>query len=36
MHLVGFQTAVPANERPHTHALARAATGIGFIQFSES
>jgi hypothetical protein len=27
---VGFETAIPASERPQTHALDRAATGIGF------
>jgi hypothetical protein len=26
---VGFEPAIPANERPQTHALHRAATGIG-------
>jgi hypothetical protein len=26
---VGFEPAVPSNERPQTHALDRAATGIG-------
>ena len=36
MHLVGFHAAFPANERPHTHALDSAATGNGFIQFSET
>ena len=25
----GFEPAVPASERPQTHALDRAATGIG-------
>jgi len=25
----GFETAIPASERPQTHALDRAATGIG-------
>jgi hypothetical protein len=29
MHPVGFEPAIPANERPQTHALDRAATGIG-------
>jgi len=24
----GIKTAIPANERPHTHTLDRAATGI--------
>jgi len=26
---VGFQPSIPANEQPQTHALDRAATGIG-------
>ena len=26
----GFEPAIPASERPHTHALGRAATGIGY------
>jgi hypothetical protein len=26
---VGFEPAIPANEPPQTHALDRAATGIG-------
>jgi len=30
MPLVGFEPAVPASEKPKTHALDRAATGIGF------
>jgi hypothetical protein len=25
----GFEPAIPASERPHTHALDRTATGIG-------
>jgi hypothetical protein len=25
----GFEPAIPANERPQTHALDRAVTGIG-------
>jgi hypothetical protein len=29
MHLAGFEPAIPASERPQTHALYRAATGIG-------
>jgi hypothetical protein len=29
MPLAGFEPAIPASERPHTHALDRAATGIG-------
>jgi hypothetical protein len=29
MSLVGFELAIPASERPHTHALDRAATGFG-------
>ena len=30
-----FEPAIPANERPQTHALKRAATGIGFSNISE-
>jgi len=29
MPTAGFETAIPASERPHTHVLDRAATGIG-------
>jgi hypothetical protein len=29
----GFETTIPASERPQTHALDRAATGIGHIIF---
>jgi hypothetical protein len=29
MKPAGFETAIPANERSQTHALDRAATGIG-------
>jgi hypothetical protein len=29
MPLSGFEPTIPANERPQTHALDRAATGIG-------
>jgi hypothetical protein len=29
MHPPGFESAVPANERPQTHALDRAVTGTG-------
>jgi hypothetical protein len=29
MSLAGFEPAIPARERPQTHALDRAATGIG-------
>ena len=29
MHPPGFEPAVPANERTHTHALDRTATGTG-------
>jgi len=29
MTLSGFEAAIPAIERPQTHALDRAATGIG-------
>jgi hypothetical protein len=31
MHPAGFETEIPASERPQTHALDRAATGIGFL-----
>jgi hypothetical protein len=27
----GFEPTIPASERPHTYALNRAATGIGFL-----
>jgi hypothetical protein len=30
----GFEPAIPANERPQTHVLDRAATGIGNILLS--
>ena len=29
MPLAGFEPAIPANERPHTYAFDRAATGTG-------
>ena len=29
---VGFEPTIPANERPHTHALERAATGFGHVR----
>jgi hypothetical protein len=29
MHPAGFKPAIPASERPQTHALDRAVTGIG-------
>jgi hypothetical protein len=29
---VGFEPTIPESARPQTHALDRAATGIGFIQ----
>jgi len=29
MPLAGFEPTIPASERPQTHALGRAATGIG-------
>ena len=35
MPQVGFEPEVPANERPQTHALDRAATGIGILGFYE-
>jgi len=31
MSLAGFETKVPANERPQTQALGRAATRIGYV-----
>jgi len=30
MHQAEFEPAIPVSERPQTHALDRAATGIGF------
>ena len=30
----GFEPKIPANERPQTHALDRAATGIGMKEFN--
>jgi hypothetical protein len=30
MHRAAFEPATPANKRPQTYALERAATGIGF------
>jgi hypothetical protein len=35
MPQTGFETEVPANERPQTNALDRAATGIGILGFYE-
>jgi len=32
MPLAGFETAIPASEQPQTHALERAATGIGLLK----
>jgi len=32
MPSVGFEQAIPANERPKTHALERAATGADHIK----
>jgi hypothetical protein len=29
----GFEPTIPANERPQTHALDRAATGIGEVAY---
>ena len=29
MHAEGFEPSIPDSERPHTHALDRAANGIG-------
>ena len=31
----GFEPAIPASKRPHTHALGRAATGIGYYEVYE-
>ena len=30
----GFERIIPASERPHTHALGRAATGIGVLSIN--
>jgi hypothetical protein len=30
----GFEPAIPASERPQTHALDRTATGIGHIRYA--
>jgi hypothetical protein len=35
MHQTGFEPEIPANERPQTHALDGAATGIGILGFYE-
>ena len=35
MSPVGFEPAIPASERPQTHALDRTATGIGPAIFSD-
>jgi hypothetical protein len=32
MPAAGFDPAIPASERPQTHSLDRAATGIGFVK----
>jgi hypothetical protein len=32
---VGFETAIPAGERPQTYALDRAATGTGYLVHKE-
>jgi hypothetical protein len=32
----GFETAIPASERQQTHALDRAATGIGTSYFTQT
>jgi len=29
----GFEPRIPASEQPQTHALGRAATGIGYIMY---
>jgi hypothetical protein len=34
IHPEGFEPTIPASERPQTHALDRAATGIGLNHFS--
>jgi hypothetical protein len=34
MPLTGFEPAIQASEQPQTHALDRAATGIGIFVFS--
>ena len=34
MSPAGFEPTIPASERPHTHALDRAATGIGLKHFN--
>jgi hypothetical protein len=34
MSPVGFEPTIPASERPQTHALDRAATGIGTLDLS--
>jgi hypothetical protein len=31
MHLAGFEPTIPTSERPQTHTLGRAATGIGLL-----
>ena len=36
MPSVGFEPAIPASEWPQTHALDRAATGIGDCDYMES
>jgi hypothetical protein len=33
-HTVGFESAIPASERPQTHTLVSAATGIGLEIFT--
>jgi hypothetical protein len=35
MPSAGFELAIPANQRPQTHVLEHAATGIGNIQYSD-
>ena len=32
MSAAGFETAIPASERPKTHALHRAVNGIGYAE----
>jgi hypothetical protein len=36
MPLAGFETAIPASERPQTHALDPTATGIDIDKYKET
>jgi len=36
MSLAGFESAIPASGRPLTHALDRAAIGIGSVGFNDT